>query len=337
MPKHFRTGALAVLSLLSARAALGWNATGHEVVAFVAWSQLTPDTRAKVTALLKDHPDYKRTFIREGPSSAPARDEQAFAIAATWPDLIRSESFGKSNMYARSNWHYVDFPYVLGNFPMPPAPSLEWSPGKEPENAAQAILKNVADLRNTKLSNVDRAVALCWVEHLIGDIHQPLHATSMFSNNFPTGDRGGNSQFIKMPGDGGGGRSLNLHSLWDGMVGGYMSIDKTRDIAQGLIAAHPRKEFTAELADQNVKDWIKQSYEQAIKVVYLNGKLKTSASRESAAPELPAGYLEAAKPIAGRDTVLGGMRLADTLNAVFADIPMPTTAPATAPATQTAP
>jgi hypothetical protein len=309
---------MVALTLVSARAAFAWNGTGHEIVAFVAWSQMTPGAKAAATALLKEHPDYSRTFTREGAPAGPERDEQAFAIAATWPDLIRSESFGKSFMYARSNWHYVDMPFVIGNVPTPPPSDLSWTPGKEPENAIQAIKKNIADLKNLKLSAVDRAVALCWVEHLIGDIHQPLHATSMFSATFPEGDKGGNSQFIKVPGST---RSLNLHSLWDGMVGGYMPLTEVKKIADKLEEVHPRKEFDKDLADTNPDDWAKQSYDQAKRVVYLDGKLQTTASRGAAAPELPAGYLDAAKPIAGRDVTLGGMRLAQTLNAIFAELP----------------
>jgi S1/P1 Nuclease len=327
MRKHLLRGAMVALSLLSARAAFAWNATGHEIVAFVAWSQLTPQAKAQVNALLSQHPDYARTFTRDSVPAAE-RDEQAFAIAATWPDLIRSQSFGASSKYARSNWHYVDMPFVVGNFPPPPASDLSWSPGKEPENAIQAIRKNIADLKNTNLPVVDRAVALCWIEHLIGDIHQPLHATSMFSATFPEGDKGGNSQFLSV-----NGRSLNLHSLWDGMVGGYMPIADVKKIADKLIAAHPHSEFDKDLADTNPDDWAKQSYEQAKKVVYLDGKLATSSTRGGDAPQLPAGYLDAAKPIAGRDATLGGMRLADTLNTIFAEIP-PTTLPA---ATTTAP
>jgi predicted Fe-S protein YdhL (DUF1289 family) len=327
MRKRLLASVMAALTFGCAPVAFAWNATGHEIVAFVAWSQLTPKTKAQVTALLRQHPDYARTFTRE--TVAPAeRDEQAFAIAATWPDLIRSQSFGKSFMYARSNWHYVDIPFVVGNLPQPKPSDLSWSAGKEPENAIQAIRKNVADLKNPSLDLVDRAVALCWVEHLIGDIHQPLHATSMFSATYPEGDKGGNSQFLTV-----NGRASNLHSLWDGMVGGYMAIDKVKEIAEKFEAEHPRKELEKDLADTNPDDWAKQSYEQARMVVYLDGKLQTSSKRGAGAPELPAGYLDAAKAIAGRDATLGGMRLADTLNRIFADLP-PIPAPA---ATSTAP
>jgi hypothetical protein len=35
-----------------------------------------------------------------------------------------------------------------------------------------------------------RAVALAWLFHLVGDIHQPLHTTELFSVEYPNGDRG---------------------------------------------------------------------------------------------------------------------------------------------------
>src|SRR5512132_306726 len=48
-----------------------------------------------------------------------------------------------------------------------------------------------------------RRLALRFVTHLIGDIHQPLHAS--FAE-----DRGGNSVDVRF-----NGRKENLHSLWD--------------------------------------------------------------------------------------------------------------------------
>ena len=62
-------------------------------------------------------------------------------------------------------------------------------------------------LSNASAPAPARAIALCWVLHLIGDIHQPLHTGSLYTASlFETGDRGGNAIRI---GD------SNLHARWD--------------------------------------------------------------------------------------------------------------------------
>jgi hypothetical protein len=40
-------------------------------------------------------------------------------------------------------------------------------------------------------ADADKAVAVCWLMHLVGDIHQPLHAVSYYDDDHPKGDRGG--------------------------------------------------------------------------------------------------------------------------------------------------
>ena len=49
--------------LLPAAPAHAWNATGHEAVALVAWDHLTPATRAKLTALLEQHPRRDKDLL----------------------------------------------------------------------------------------------------------------------------------------------------------------------------------------------------------------------------------------------------------------------------------
>jgi hypothetical protein len=61
-----------VLVFVLAAPALGWNDKGHLVSARLAWRRLTDDQRAKVVALLKQHPHYEEflTARNAGPTSA---------------------------------------------------------------------------------------------------------------------------------------------------------------------------------------------------------------------------------------------------------------------------
>ena len=58
-----------------------------------------------------------------------------------------------------------------------------------------------------------RSFALRLIIHYVGDVHQPLHSTAEVDDEFPTGDRGGNSE--KVPSQGG---ADNLHAIWDSVV-----------------------------------------------------------------------------------------------------------------------
>ena len=58
--------------------------------------------------------------------------------------------------------------------------------------------------------------------HVIGDIHQPLHASTFFSEKYPEGDRGGNLFMVQFQN-----KTVNWHSVWDSQfseveaIGGY--------------------------------------------------------------------------------------------------------------------
>ena len=64
-----------------------------------------------------------------------------------------------------------------------------------------------------------KPIALCWLLHLIGDIHQPNHAITLYSEAFPQGDRGGNLSLIRIE----NGESVKMHLYWDGLMGQFAS------------------------------------------------------------------------------------------------------------------
>ena len=67
-------------------------------------------------------------------------------------------------------------------------------------------------MQRPRTSPETRGLLLAWLFHDVGDIHQPLHSSALFSTRlFPDGDRGGNSVKTREAG--------NLHSLWDGFAG----------------------------------------------------------------------------------------------------------------------
>ena len=297
-----------------ARRAEAWWESGHEIVALIAWNDLTPEAKAKVIRLLRAHPDFQAMLTKEQTPEAE-KDREAFLTGSIWPDLIKVPN-NRSIKYNHPIWHYVDIPFVVGELKSePPMPDMKWNPEKEPVNAAQAYAKCIADLGNEKLSDAERGIALAWIEHLAGDLHQPLHTAAWFSATLPQGDQGGNLLIVRS-----GNQVTNLHSLWDGLLGGSQPFPAIQELSQNLAKAHPRMEFLEQLAAKDVEIWIQARSEEARKYVYLEGTLawitRDEQSRDHGrpVPELPAGYMDNAKALARKNVVLAGYRLADQLN-----------------------
>lgn len=296
--------AAAVLSLLLSSAALAWNKPGHMVTGAIAYDLLKrehPQALARVLDLLRQHPQYADIWANRLDAVPPEnRDRYLFMIAARWADDIRD-----NRTYHRGPWHYVNFPIVA------PADEGRLTPPEPaPENILSAITENRTVLDSERPAG-EKAVALAWLFHLVGDVHQPLHATAYFSSDqWPKGDKGGNDFHVRVKPD----RAVvNLHSLWDGLILGSQSYQA---VSNEAIRLRNRPEFArAKLAELEVKDpeqWARESYRLAVEVAYQNRTLRGGTDR-SDGPVLPNGYTDAAKAAAERRIVLAGYRLADVL------------------------
>lgn len=304
---------------------LPWNDSGHQIIARRAWSELAATTRNKVTELLQQHPRYHEDLLSGLPpgSDEAATASHAFAMACSWPDVVRSPSNPLYHTAHHSKWHYKDIPFVLQDQKLPePWPREATKPG-EPGDLLEALAKCRADVGNASLPAADRAIALCWVLHLIADLHQPLHACTLYSPQFPQGDKGGNSFLVLGSGVDPSSRT-NLHSVWDGLLGGYKSPAFSACVAVGLAQQSGllRANFGAQLAVRDPAVWLRESHDLAVEYVYLRGELKGAVAAsgkepQEQAPPLPKGYLAAAEAVAMRQAALAAFRLADVLDAVL--------------------
>ena len=308
--------------VLAASPARGWNGTGHQVIAQIAWNDLKPAVREKLSAILKEHPQYNVHLApSDTPPDSPDLAMRVFMRASTWPDQIRSGR-GRDREFHHPEWHYVNFPIFAGGLDrgaveLPPlGDKLE--EGKPPQNILQALEWCMGRLKGVDVSNADKAVALAWLEHLVGDLHQPLHSCALFSPDYPKGDRGGNSFVVKYHGN-----VTNLHSFWDERLGGFMNWNLVRAVTEKTAGKHPRSSLQKELAATGFTDWSTESYNLAKDVVYAGGTLKgttreaSAADKGASAPELPEKYDEAANDAARLRVALAGYRLADLLNRTF--------------------
>ena len=194
----------------------GFWAQGHHAIAVLAFEMLEPAEQNELIELLKHHPRFQQDFTI--PDSIQG-DERAIhrwwiGVAGEWPDLIRG-----NEKYDRPTWHYqLGASVVLGDVEVPE------DPGPLPDDATmetrelyivQAIELCKKVLHEESQPKADRALAICWLAHLVADAHQPCHAGSLYSPKaFPNGDRGANLIPIKGQGD-----IRNLHAFWDSLLG----------------------------------------------------------------------------------------------------------------------
>src|SRR5215813_11050927 len=189
--------------------ASAWNIPGHmlsSAIAYQVLQQESPQTIDKVNAVLEKHPWYANQWqARVQDNPVADRGLVLFMQAARWADDIRSND----KQQHRALWHYINWPFKPDGQP----PSVQT---KEPEavNILTAMAENQRIVK--KESELERkAIALAWLFHLVGDLHQPLHTVQLFTVDFPQGDRGGNQICIRVTQ---AGQPLDLHRSWDGVI-----------------------------------------------------------------------------------------------------------------------
>jgi hypothetical protein len=319
----------AAVALCLASHALAWNALGHKVVAEIAWRQLDAPTRESIVDTLRRHPRFEADFVGKMDDKAINGDKATegqwiFQHAATWPDLIR-----RNKDFDRPVWHYVDFPIFLepsdrtafaNRLPVNISTEYPTRIDTKDYNVIQAIEYCKETLRG-RASAEEKSLAICWLFHLVGDIHQPLHSTALFSvEHFPKGDRGGNDIPLA--------RGKNMHAMWDILLGAqyYMS-----NVQKSVAELSDRQRF-GEVWDNAAKEtdprkWAAESHELCKSMVYNNtifDAVRSAPSGEKPAPvDLPEDYFKAAGEQARRRVIAAGLRLGATLKSLA---PKPTRA-----------
>jgi hypothetical protein len=311
MPKWLLFGVLCCAGL-SPACALAWWDEGHMQVAAVAYDRLTPPVRAKVDALIKLNPQYE-SWVAGWPAAKVA--QYAFVRAATWADDIKVPTLGYTDAgdsatkpeadrnigyydtLMHKYWHFKDIGFSIDGTPLEDA---------DPVNAATQIKLLTAGLSpSSGLPDGVRSYDLVWLLHLVGDAHQPLHATTRFSRDHVHGDQGGNlSEVIPATGE-----TITLHAYWDRLLGGSSTAEGA--IADALISkgtALPEPDATL-ASEANPDDWFKESEKLAEEFAYAE-PVKSGAQPYM----LDRQYETNARNIARQQAALAGARLANLVN-----------------------
>jgi hypothetical protein len=307
-PLRFRVLAMIFFSVsLFKSECRAWNIPGYMLSGAIAYQILqreNPSTIPIVRSVLEKNPWYEMRWkpqLEKLPE--PERDEMLFMLAARWADDIRTLDKAESHL----PWHYVDFPFEPEGEPAS-IPSMQ----PPQENILTAIALNERAVRSES-DATKRGIALAWLFHLVGDIHQPLHAIQLFSQEYPNGDRGGGDSCVRVAQDR---TPLSLHRLWDGLI---TSSNNTRTLRNIAIELQSRfsKASLSKLAVTKPEAWAKESFEIATKIAYQNGAFRGTPKGQrkecrevTDAAVLPAGYAAISRKIADRQMMLSGYRLA---------------------------
>ena len=328
--------ALLLCGVLQAHA---WGNRGHQLVAYIAYENLDAGTRAKVDALIQRNPcigEWKTAV-----SGLPAGDQPValFMLGANWPDRIKlkaptsktpydcpghptflttdggkgadghfsadipppdmaaaSQITGYSDPRRHQYWHFIDTPISGdGTKTMP-----EYTP-----NVLSELKLLVAKLATTTDPDL-QSYELVWIEHLTGDLHQPLHDAQRFTKKLPNGDQGGNLVLIGSPTTK---YPSELHAYWDDLPGSDSSLAAT--IKMGASLNQGKAPSAATIDINHPEHWVSATVALAQKDAYavpFNGD-----GSEVDPKDIPAGYHTQAIKDMQSQIFLAGYRLTGLL------------------------
>jgi hypothetical protein len=261
-----------------------WGGQGHRLVGLIAADRLTPVARQTVAWLL---------------------DGQTLADVSSWADSITTEQV------QTSYWHYLNIPPDARGYdrdrdcPRQPGTAA----GSRGDRWRDCVVDRIAyweeRLGNPKLDRADRATALKFVVHFIGDLHQPFHALGV--------GRGGNDVHVRVFGvtdcgsDPARPSPCNLHSVWDSRLIARRNLDDPSFVAvlQKLIVA---RGFGSQPAGTPAQ-WAEQSFKLAKEAL-----VTPETNIDEAYYRRHIGVVE-------DRLALGGVRLAADLNRILTAMP----------------
>ncbi|ANL10325.1 phospholipase C/S1-P1 nuclease domain-containing protein [Rhizobium sp. N113] len=312
------------LAGLWSTSALAWWDEGHMRVAAMAYELLTPGAKAEANRLIRINPQYGEWAaavphdFEETPEARQAKvDRYTFIRAAVWADDVKEypqykkatadahdgatspdagRNIGYSDLLLHKYWHFKDLDFSTDGTPFP---------GPDPVDAITQIKLFTAALpASTPDKDPIRSYDLVWLLHLVGDVHQPLHASALYSRELPKGDGGGNGISV-LPASG---QKVALHAYWDSLFGGYSTVYGAIFDTFGA-DGKPRLIAPAEKAAISDPDvWLSESFELAKSTAYA---YPVSPSQTA---ELTRLYETNARKAAEERIALAGARLANLLN-----------------------
>ena len=285
-----KKAALTASLLLAAQAALAWGPQGHRTTGAIADRLLTPRAHAAVLQLLED--DRDKFGNPSGRTTLEAVSE--------WADELHGTAA------ARPTWHYDDVP-ICGKFDQ----ERDCPDG---QCNTEQLKRLIGVLGDTSAPALERNEALKWVVHLVGDIHQPLHAAD-------NGDHGGNLVPVALEGVRTRGRE-NLHRAWDNDLVQLAFHSRNRQQPPRDIDALAAEaaSLAREVGQGTPDSWARESNNLARNVAYHYPAFACN-SLPAGIVVLDAAYQSDAGLVVRERVLLAGARLANLLNTTLAPEP----------------
>ncbi len=271
------TRLLVLLLALLPSPALAWWEYGHETVAKIALAEVRPQTRARIARLIRHSPAL----------ATPTCPIRNLAEASVWADCIKGL---KERFSYQNSWHYQNVD-ICKPFDLKAA-------CKDGNCVSAQITRNAKLLADKTLPPRERLMALAFLVHFVGDLHQPMHAGDR-------GDLGGNRQ-LGAYGMFSGSR-LNIHAIWDGYLA-ERSISTPPGGPAGL-----RDEARADMAGGTPEDWSRESW-QVSREFYASVQGGDPCVTPVARAKLDDAAIERLIPVTRTLVTSGGVRLARLLD-----------------------
>jgi hypothetical protein len=267
----------------------------------IAFDRLVARDPAAVTAidtLMAAHPDRARFDVALAGSDGVVRQRLLFERMARWPDDIRG------TRYNHTHWHH-ELRVITG-----------WKAfgAIRLGEADHAFAHALAIVRDADADPGERAIALCWLFHIVGDMHQPLHAGHRMDGRFPLTDRAGTQGWVRRAPDA---PPETLHHFWDTAADRPGSEAAGADaIAREAEADLPMGPWIRGDAIGRYRGWVRESEQLAATVAYRDAALAES-HRARDAPILSPDYVATARTVAEQRLGQAGARLAMLLAESF--------------------
>lgn len=264
------------LVLLMQSQAVAWNSLGHRIIAQIAYDNLTPQA-------LRLCNRYNRAVV----DGYKRRHPLSLVNSASWMDTLR-----RPDQFWMKPMHYIDLPFSWDGTPVKPPNEI---------NAVSAIEHALRQLNNPQTSLPEKGFQLRVLLHVTGDIHQPMHAVSLYSHKFPQGDKGGNLYYL-----GSNPVADNLHAYWD-RGGGLLLFKKPQSRKQVERRARLiEQKWPCDKVDMafQPRQWANESHKTALSEAYQIA-WRAKPSRE---------WQKKVKQVSEERLAFAGCRLANILN-----------------------
>ena len=313
--------------------ARAWDHPGHMTTAAIAYIEVMrerPELMDKIGMLFLVHPEAAPFWVAAGAARGKEAVRRKFIECARFADDIK---FTASD---EPTWHTARWPIVAEDAPPEAVAAADARQGKPAGQAIEALTLNFAMLSNPESSPKERVQSLCWVFHTMGDLHQPMHVSDLFSKEFPAGNAAASMSYVEDPVRG---TPIPLHILWDMNALRSPELEDVDRYAEELMKEYPRSAFP-ELKDHPFNgasafnDWARESYQIAAGWAYEDVETRPDpdmgqdterliqnmmkfilegVAPVDEAPQLPEGYWEKLQLTAAQRITLAGYRMADLI------------------------